>query len=568
MIELQRYYPVVTTIRPLIAVLAGLLILPAATRAQQADSIWTVEMREVVISATRTLRALEDVPLPLRVLSAETARREGAVRLADMLDELASARVVRNQFGAGVQLRGLDPAYTLILIDGEPVVGRSGGSVDVERLSLLDIERVEIVKGPSSSLYGSEALAGVVNIITREPDGSSLALTSQVETHSTTNLAATGTVTHGRLTGSLTADRYASGGYDLYPETPGVTSPRFTDWSLGGQLKYRSERGDDFRFRVRRSDVSNAMEFANAESFGDREDFEMAGKGEWRLTPDTRLTTSAFVSQASNRNDLSDPAAPGNDLSTNLQISYGKAEALLTWLRGPKSFMTFGAGSIREASKGERIAGGVRETWAAFGFGQHEWLPGSAVQVTSSARADYHTEYGLKISPKVAALWKKGSWRVRGAVGTGFKAPTAQQRYMDFVNPGSGYAVVGATDSDPFLEALDAAGQLAYRSQDWAAADLKPERAVTSDVGVSRSVGVRWDIGLGAFATVIEDMIETQPIGAKTNGQTLFSYVNLTRVSIRGVDASRRAWRPTGAIIGEGRVPVPSVARPGRPGAN
>ncbi|MEZ0131796.1 TonB-dependent receptor plug domain-containing protein, partial [Flavobacterium sp. LBUM151] len=69
----------------------------------------------------------------------------------------------------GVQIQGLDAAYTMILIDGVPLVGRSSGVLDLSRVSVGNIERIEIVKGASSALYGSEAMGGVINVITKRP---------------------------------------------------------------------------------------------------------------------------------------------------------------------------------------------------------------------------------------------------------------------------------------------------------------------------------------------------------------------------------------------------------------
>jgi outer membrane receptor for ferrienterochelin and colicins len=85
--------------------------------------------------------------------------------LADVLRE-QNGITMTSGFGAGVQLQGLNPDYTIILIDGEPLIGRTAGVLDLNRIAVGNIKKIEIVKGPSSSLYGSEAMAGVINIIT------------------------------------------------------------------------------------------------------------------------------------------------------------------------------------------------------------------------------------------------------------------------------------------------------------------------------------------------------------------------------------------------------------------
>ena len=86
-----------------------------------------------------------------------------------MLAEQPGLNIAQDFSGSGVQVQGFDPDYTLILLDGSPVIGRTAGTLELTRFAVGNIERVEIVKGPTSSLYGSEALAGVINLITRTP---------------------------------------------------------------------------------------------------------------------------------------------------------------------------------------------------------------------------------------------------------------------------------------------------------------------------------------------------------------------------------------------------------------
>lgn len=143
--------------------------LAAQDQKDPADSLWSVELPPVVVTATRSARQLQNVPVPTTIISKEAVREQGALRLSELLAEQTGLTLIQD-LGTGIQLQGLDAAYTLILIDGEPVIGREGGTLDLERLTVAGLERVEIVRGPLSSLYGSEALAGVINLITREPE--------------------------------------------------------------------------------------------------------------------------------------------------------------------------------------------------------------------------------------------------------------------------------------------------------------------------------------------------------------------------------------------------------------
>src|SRR5690606_11194731 len=103
-----------------------------------------------------------------QVIGSAEMRQTGATTLDGVLEAQPGLQIERTFRGSELWFRGLDPEYTLILVDGQRVPGRVGGAVDLGRYSLEAVERVEIVRGPSSALYGSDAIGGVVNLITRE----------------------------------------------------------------------------------------------------------------------------------------------------------------------------------------------------------------------------------------------------------------------------------------------------------------------------------------------------------------------------------------------------------------
>ena len=134
---------------------------------QNSDSLQ--ELEEVIISATRTERQLSSLPLNAQLIAQNEIETINAVRLTDILAEQTGLITVPDFGGGeGIQMQGLDSQYTLILIDGFPLIGRSAGTLDINRLTVGNIEQIEIIKGASSSLYGNEALGGVINIVTKK----------------------------------------------------------------------------------------------------------------------------------------------------------------------------------------------------------------------------------------------------------------------------------------------------------------------------------------------------------------------------------------------------------------
>ena len=92
-------------------------------------------------------------------------------RLSDILDDQIGIFIVPDFGGGnGIQIQGLDSEYTLLLVDGYPIIGRQSGTLDLDRIAIGNIEKIEIIKGSSSSLYGTDAIGGVVNLITAKTD--------------------------------------------------------------------------------------------------------------------------------------------------------------------------------------------------------------------------------------------------------------------------------------------------------------------------------------------------------------------------------------------------------------
>jgi outer membrane receptor for ferrienterochelin and colicins len=175
-----------------------------ASAQMKTDSLSKV-LDEVVVTATRTENKVSNVPLPIQVISAKSIQFSGSQKLIDIL-QMQTGLVIANNplgtalqgypnpFGDGIQMQGLDPAYTLILVNGEPLIGRNAGIINLGRIAVGNIKQIEIIRGPATCLYGSDALAGVINIITEDPVKNSLNLQTHYATNNTLGLTAAGTI--------------------------------------------------------------------------------------------------------------------------------------------------------------------------------------------------------------------------------------------------------------------------------------------------------------------------------------------------------------------------------------
>ncbi|MBT8399150.1 MAG: TonB-dependent receptor [Rhodothermia bacterium] len=506
-----------------------------------ADSLLYYEMPIVVVTATRGARSLRDVPISTEVLMAEEIEARGNVRLTDLLAEQAGIAIV-HEFGAGVQMQGLSSDYVLILVDGEPVIGRSGGTLDLDRLTIRGLERIEIVRGPSSSLYGSDALAGVINLITRDPSTPfEAALSAQFETHSTADLSLTGEFSQGPVSGSILLDRYSSDGYDLFEDRIGQTAPGFVDYTASGRIKVDASDRTKVRAAGRFGRLDQKDEIglsfgagsAPTASIGERTEWNVSSGVEHAIGDRVRLDGSVYLSRF-----ISTTALVEED-SRFAQL-YGETEIKADVVLGTSHLMTAGVGGARESVEADRVVGGSQTAEAGFAYLQHQWTPSIKLNLIASARLDHHTDYTDRVSPKFSVLYKPvRRLHLRGSVGSGFKAPTFQQRYLDFRNPIGGYSVFGASGVASTLAQLeDEGGIRRYTGTIDVGTALRPEHSWSFNVGADAYVSDQVEVRLNLFHNRIEDLIETVLIAEQTNGQQIFSYSNLDRIRTQGVEVN------------------------------
>lgn len=194
----------------------------------------------VVVTGTRTERALSDSVVTTDVVTQEQVLESGASDASEVLESIPGVVVTRSFRGAGVQMQGLDSQYVLILINGQRMIGRRDGVLDLSRIPAERIERIEIVKGAASALYGSDAIAGVINIITREPEHG---LSSQTVASfgSRNTLDASETLGQRNDTFSTVVDLgwHMTDGYDWDPSDEQTDASAAKQGSAGGEVNWK-----------------------------------------------------------------------------------------------------------------------------------------------------------------------------------------------------------------------------------------------------------------------------------------------------------------------------------------
>ena len=552
----------------LVAALAAALP-PAAAQVAPADSARMArDLGRVVVTATRTAAALEDVPIPTTVVTAERAQADG-VRSLDALLQTVPGLDLTSDFGTGLQVQGLDPDYTLVLIDGEPVIGRTAGVLDLSRLSLAGVDRVEIVRGPSSSLYGSDALAGVVHLVTATPREPRARIETRGGSQGLAGLAAEaegGALLAGRAVGArLSLDAARTSGYDLDPERVGRTGPDTDDATA--DLRLAAELGPRTRLRVgaRASASDRALEYAFEDATGGVSPIDQRSRRRtWSLAPELRhlwggrfaARASAYTAGFEAETDVFEPLDGGETAQTyadRFAQTTTKAGVQGDALWSAHHRTVLGAGAQRDALDGERYGGARPTATQLHVFAQHEWEPSRRWALNASARLDRHSDAGTRLSPKAAVLARVSDrLRLRASVGSGFKAPDFRQLFLDFANGVGGYTLFGSARLAEGVARLEAEGRLDAIAGDPAAlGTIRPETSVAVNAEVELAPSDRLRLTLGGFRNAVRDLIDVQPVGTLADGSPIYTYVNLARIRTEGLAfdvEARPAWPAAGGL--------------------
>ena len=500
----------------------------------------------IVVTATRSPRFSKDAPVYTSFVTSQEIADKGAVRLGNVLSEQTGLNLIADH-GMGVQVQGFDPDYTLILLDGEPIIGRVAGTLDLQRFAVGNLERIEIVKGPTSSLYGSEALAGVVNLITRRPENPFLVrLHSRYATHNSADVGGEIELMRGHAGLLLFANVNRSDGYDLNRLTAEPTTPEFTNLTLQPTFTYQFGDNTDVRVGLRLNHEDQYSISAIRENGGETllenehrtNDSSLSTQATWQPKPGFKAQGKLYGAHFDTRGLLTRRMNDSLYSRSDFAQTYYKGEAQFDLLAGQQHLLTFGGGYIHERVEADRIVHGQQTSSNLFIFAQDEWSLHPALDLIFSSRADSHSEFATHLSPKIATLFQPIPWlQLRAAAGRGFKYPEFRQRYLDFTNPIVGYSVFGSTTVEQSLRQLEDTGQIRQVLVKPAKDQIKPEQSVGYNFGVNLMPKSYLHLRINFFRNNVRDMIDTAPIAVKSNNQRIFSYFNVDKVFTQGLES-------------------------------
>jgi outer membrane receptor for ferrienterochelin and colicin len=468
---------------------------------------------QMMVTATRVEQSVVDVNASVQVISAEQLAGYSGRSLSEVL-QFATGMIVRDLGStSSISIRGFEYGHTLVLVDGLRRTEKYAGS-NINNISLENIERIEIVRGPMSALYGSEALGGVVNIITRKPDGE-----TRTELKATIGQAENDQRETYILHGNTTWGSEAFGsrlGVEIKRRKPFRQDPDSPVTDINEeQRSFISYEG--------KLQLNDTDEVALTAEYLDQDD-SGTGQNARTLATYDRLEQEQRYFFAANYSGLL------NEGLLDLRASYGSSDARVN--RGTAldettefdqlqlemdygldltdaHFLNTGVGyRIDDAAISTLSQDVERKVYDL--FVQDQWDITDNINLTMGARYDHYSDFGGTLNPRFMLSWRPENWTFRIGYGEGFKAPTLLNLYMTDMIRGR-YVIRGNPD-------------------------LQPEESRSLEAAMAYAFE-RGRLEVSLHSSKIDNLIESQLTGNIVDGYTESVYYNIAEAEIKGVEA-------------------------------
>jgi len=496
----------------------------------------------MVVTASATEQNLKDAPASISVITQEDLQRRPVNNLKDVLQEIPGVQLTNEGDNRkGVSLRGLDSSYTLILVDGKRVNSRNvvfrHNDFDLNWVPVEAIERIEVVRGPMSSLYGSDALGGVVNIITKKVGSGwhgSVTADTTIQEHRDRGDTHKGQFfTSGpliddllgvKLYGNLSKrekDQQQDSTSSATGESPRIEG--FTSRDANVEFALTPHENHDFNFGYgfnRQDRDSDSLDKNRLE----RQNYSLGHNGRWDLG---NSELKFYGEKVDNKNPGSQGiTSESNAVDGKFMLPLGEINQMLTF-----------GGEWRhdKLSDPVNLTGGSSTQTSATQYAlflEDEWRIIDPLALTAGLRMDDHETYGDHWSPRAYLVYNAtDTVTVKGGWSTAFKAPSLLQLSPDWTTNScrGSCQVVGSPD-------------------------LKPETSESYEIGIYYAGEEGWlegvDASITTFQNDIDDMIGINRTANRAlapsydnfvgfndeTGNPMFRYYNVNKARIRGVE--------------------------------
>ncbi|WP_437921294.1 TonB-dependent receptor [Sphingobacterium sp. LRF_L2] len=504
-----------------------------------------------------TLVKLENSIMPVTVIDRRTIELMGSRRLDEVVKEQTGIAIV-NDIGAGaravgVQMQGFGSEYILVMIDGQPIVGRNNGNFDLSRISVANIERIEITKGSAALVYGGDALGGTINVITKQiVQDPQVVVTANYGSNQTIDLMADGEspVLKNKGTLALGGNYYHTDGFNTSQGLiQGSTLPPYDSYAAHGRFRYifdtKNTVSVSARYGMRRSFMNKSFEGTSYQTGDalDEKDLNLMFNFDHRFNDRWRSMTRYYFTRFNFDNFVS--LTQGDSLSQSTfgqglhrfeqQISYSIPNRL--------DVITGGGGTIDQID--QNILSDVNQIKNYFAYSQVNWDIIPKLELTFGLRYDKIIDYGWRLDPSAAIQYKiLPNLTAKMAYGTAFKAPDMKKLYQISYDPGINSMVLGTYTMRSVINSMRESGQVSQYELEPIYDEIK-DLALNAEMSKSYNFNLIWElpsrklrVEASAFYHDIKNQINRVLIGTDVQGGLIYSFRNNPEAYYQGADLS------------------------------
>ena len=556
------------------ALLAAITVFVMGGVTAQAEELPVYSFDEVVVTATRTENDVKKVPASTQVITQEDIKRGGATSVRNALSMYANIFQKSKVRGGGhdIIIRGMETKHSLVMVNGHRISNEAdasglGNAMSLDRININDVEKIEIVRGPSSALYGSEAMGGVLNIITKPSKEQTLltglehtsedtshwwhADTGRIGNFSMTLDARFNKINRSMLDTATESDPYgtaqtynASLNYyvndhsyvnaymDYYsqhlktdtgtPTMKPITLTTSRGMSLSGQAMLEGTGSKAYKQK-------NYGISWNGKT--DKNDWQIQAymsKFNWSTTSNTKVLGSIppagmegmfnFLLQKKNTYDFNHDehnmwAIEGRDslrVNDHHRVTFG-AEYVKDKVAG--TGLGANGDSVYSITENGKTKSASEKTLSSYAAYLQDEIEYGKWFIVPAIRYDHHSAYGSHTSPKIGVTYNATDhFRIKANYGDGFKAPSVSQLFYD-LDMRMGPSYVHLTGNP----------------------NLKPEKSKSWDLGVEAEFGKGYG-SLTYFDNDVDNLITSIPKGKDSNGHNLYRYENVNKARIKGLE--------------------------------
>lgn len=413
-----------------------------------------LNLNEVTVTATRTPKLLKDAPVITRVITAEDIRKVNAVTVQDLLEtELPGLEFTREMDGqTAIRMQGMSGKYVLFLVDGERMAGETLNNIDYNRLNAENIERIEIVKGAASALYGSNAIGGVVNIITKEASkpwsvnvNGYYGTQNKKQNGNEQRYGTTIGLKQGKVS-SLTSALYKRKDTYQLTDLEGVETSIKGGWDLNIDQKLTWKATDRITLTGKGGFYTRKVENDKSKVEDRYRNFNGNVRMNYLICEKQTLDVSYLI----DRYNKYDHYKVKQVDTLNYRNTQQTARAQYNYSFTPGNTLVGGVEFFRDELMSYQFDGDTHTTNDYILYAQHDFNVTRQFNLVYGARMDYYSSFGVHVSPNISLMYKWSPLTFRTSYSRGFRAPSLKEMWTDWDMGGMGWFIVyGNPDLKP-----------------------------------------------------------------------------------------------------------------------